>query len=209
MSLETWFLFSTTVFIASIIPGPSVLLGLNHGIIHGKRKSIATALGVTTAAALMGFVSLLGLSAVIVASGIVFQVIKYLGAGYLIYLGIKVWCSPVTESENNYEEKYKKIRTSYLKLYFQALLVGLSNPKAIIFFTALFPQFLNPSLPQVNQFIILLTTLSFVAFLCMMIYVISGQTLAPILKKIKYRKILNKINGGLFVCFGSAAAISD
>ena len=95
MDLHTWLLFSTTCFIASIVPGPSVLLGLNHGLRYGKTKAAASAMGITTAAFLMGFASLLGLGLILTTSGILFAIIKYAGAGYLVYLGYKVWTAPV------------------------------------------------------------------------------------------------------------------
>ena len=78
MNIELWVLSFSTVFVATIMPGPGVLLGLSHGIVYGKKKSIATALGVTTAALLMGFISLLGLGANLIASGFIFRIIKYI-----------------------------------------------------------------------------------------------------------------------------------
>lgn len=205
MSLETWLIFFGTSFAATIIPGPSVLLGLNHGFIHGPRKSIATALGITTAASIMGIISLLGLGAILVASGTVFRIMKFLGAAYLIYLGIKTWkakIDPVDNSQDNSSEK------SASSLYAQAFLVGFSNPKAIIFFTALFPQFLDPNSPQIIQFAEIIVTLSLVVFLCMMLYIIGGKRLAPLLKKNKVRRFLNRITGGTFIGFGIGVALS-
>lgn len=206
MSIETWLLFFGASFIATIIPGPSVLLGLNHGFIYGPKKSIATALGITTAATIMGFVSLLGLGAVLVTSGIVFQIIKYLGACYLIYLGIKTWKSKISSIPNQESNNHN---SKSLRLYTQAILVGFSNPKAIIFFTALFPQFINHNSSQINQFVIILVTLAFVVFLSMMIYIVGGKSLSPIIRRVKVRKILNRITGGTFVGFGIGVALSE
>ena len=205
MNIETWFLFFGTSFIATIVPGPSVILGLNHGSKYGYRKSIATALGMTTAAAIMGFVSLLGLGAVLKTSGTVFQIIKLFGATYLIYLGIKTWIAKIDPIEN---KQNNSIQKSPLSLYSQAILVGLSNPKAIIFFTAFFPQFLDPNSPQISQFAVIIITLSFVVFLCMMIYIIGGRSITSILRKSKIRQLLNRLTGGVFVGFGIGVALS-
>ena len=207
MNIETWLLFFTTTFVATIAPGPSVLLGLNQGIIYGRIRAIATAMGVTTAALVMGFLALVGLGALIVTSEFFFKVCKYLGAGYLIYLGLKVWFSPIKASDQPI--KSGSSNSSFYRLYFQAFFVGMSNPKAIIFFTALFPQFINPELPQTNQFIILLFTLAVVVFICMMLYIISGQRIAPLLRIKKLRLLLNKITGGTFIGFGIGVALSD
>lgn len=206
MNIETWIFFFGATFIATIIPGPSVLLGLNHGFIYGPKKSISTALGITTAAAIMGFVSLLGLGAILSTSGIVFSIIKYLGAFYLIFIGIKTWKSKISKIE---QDVSNSSGNSLLKLYVQAMLVGFSNPKAIIFFTAFFPQFIDPNKSQINQFIVIIGTLSFVVFLCMMIYIIGGKSLSPIIKKSHVRKLLNRITGGTFIGFGIGVALSD
>ena len=87
--------------------------------------------GVMTAAIFMGLISLFGLGAILITSGLIFRVIKYLGAAYLVFLGIKMWrnSGSVTKTDNVEENS----RTSFYKLYIQALLVGLSNPKAVIF----------------------------------------------------------------------------
>jgi len=208
MPLNLWILFISTSFTISITPGPSVMLGLRNGIVYGKSKSIATALGITTAAILMGFVSLFGLGAVLVTSGFVFRIIKYLGAAYLIYLGIKLWFTTV---RNDIIEIDKKdlIQVSTSRLFFQALAVGLGNPKAILFFTALFPQFLTPVANQILQYLIILISLATVTFVCMMIYIFGGQKFAPYLKLNKFKVWLNKISGGVFVGFGIGVAVTD
>lgn len=206
MSIENWMLFVTTSFIATIAPGPSVLLGLNQGRIHGRIKATATAVGVTTAALVMGFLALAGLGALIIASEFYFQICKYMGAGYLVYLGFKAWFAPIKMNDQPIKSGSS---SSFYHLYFQAFFVGMSNPKAIIFFTAFFPQFINPELPQTNQFVILLFTLAAVVFICMMTYIISGQRMAPLLKKEIFKKRLNQITGGIFIGFGIGVAVSD
>jgi homoserine/homoserine lactone efflux protein len=199
-------LYLTTVFIATITPGPSVLLGLRNGIIYGKLKSVATALGITVAAILMGSISLLGLGAVLVTSGLIFRIIKYAGACYLIYLGIKLWLT--TGNINMAELNGHDLKSvSSIKLFFQT--VGFGNPKAILFFTALFPQFITQNSEQVIQYFIILFTLAIVVFACMMIYIFGGQKFAPYLKLDKFNKMLNKISGGIFVGFGIGLAVSE
>ena len=208
MPLNLWILYLTTSFIAAITPGPSVLLGLRNEILYGKSKSIATAMGITTAAILMGFISLIGLGAVLVTSGSVFRIIKYLGAGYLIYLGIKLWFAA---GNSNYAEigKNNPNPVPAIKLFYQAIAVGFGNPKAILFFTALFPQFLTPGSNQILQYFIILFTQAIVVFICMMIYIFGGQKFSPYLKLNKFNKMLNKISGGIFVGFGIGVAVSE
>jgi threonine/homoserine/homoserine lactone efflux protein len=183
-------------------------LGLRNGIIYGKSKSVTTALGITAAAIIMGLISLLGLGAVLVTSGLVFRIIKYAGAGYLIYLGIKLW---LTTGNIDLAELNKNglNSVSSFKLFFQAAGVGFGNPKAILFFTALFPQFITQNAEQVVQYFIILSTLAIVVFLCMMIYIFGGQKFAPYLKLDKFNKMLNKISGGIFVGFGIGVAVLE
>jgi threonine/homoserine/homoserine lactone efflux protein len=208
MNVELWMLYFSTVFVATIIPGPSVLLGLSHGIVYGKKKSVATALGVTSAAVIMGFTSLLGVGAILITSGLVFRIVKYLGAVYLVYIGIKTWRAPVRDYKDKYILEGARIKVRG-KLFRQAFLVGMSNPKAIIFFTALFPQFLEPAKPQLPQHLLLLTTLGLIVFLCMMLYSLGGESLSPLVSQIKFRRILNKFTGGIFASFGIGIAISE
>ncbi len=208
MTLEAWILLTVTSFISAVIPGPSCLLGLNHGILFGKRKSTATALGVSVAAIAMAFVSLLGLGVILETSGVVFTFVKYIGAAYLVYLGIKAWRAPV-EEYNEDKEKYNRTKSSYLKLFIQGLLVGLSNPKAIIFFAALFSQFIDSTANSTNQYLIILITIYGVAFTSVMLYAVGGQFISPYLKKIKFRKVLNKITGSTFLGFGTAIVVSE
>ncbi len=93
MSLEFWLLYAVTVFLASISPGPSMLLALTHGMKYGTRRTIATAAGNVIASLLQAAVSIAGLGAILTLSEGVFSVIRWLGAGYLIYLGIVTWRS--------------------------------------------------------------------------------------------------------------------
>ena len=149
MSIEFWFLYAVTVFLASISPGPSMLLALTHGMKYGARRTMATAAGNVVASLLQATVSIAGLGAILTMSEGVFSVIRWLGAGYLIYLGIVTWrSSPLMQAgEENGAPGPELTRRS---MFLQSFFVAVGNPKAIIFFTALFPQIVGSGVHRLN-----------------------------------------------------------
>ena len=207
MNIEFWLLYISVVFIASIIPGPSMLLALTHGIEYGYKKSIYTALGNTTASVIQAIIAVSGLSIIFATSGIVFEVIRYAGAIYLIYLGIMLF---KTKKESIFLKKVVKHKDiSGSRMFTQAFLIGIGNPKAIIFFTALFPQFLSNGITSQYQFILLVASLGLIAFLCMMIYSIAGHKANSFFRSSTIGKYFNQITGGIFVGLGSFVALKD
>lgn len=207
MNIEFWLLYISVVFIASIIPGPSMLLALTHGIEYGYKKSIFTALGNTFASVIQAIIAVSGLSIIFDASGIVFEIIRYTGAIYLIYLGVMLF---KTKNENVFVKgiiKDKNISNS--KMFMQAFLIAIGNPKAIIFFTALFPQFLSSGNASQYQFVLLVASLGLIAFLCMMIYSIAGHKANTFFRTSTFGKYLNQITGGIFIYLGSFVALKE
>ena len=201
MTFEFWLLYVTTVFIASLVPGPSMLLALSHGTKFGTIRTIATALGNTTASCLQAMIAIAGLGAILTASGTLFLVIKWLGAVYLIYLGIKMWFASNAASDaagDNHSDRPMPLA----KMYGQAFLVAMGNPKAIVFFTALFPQFINISNHQMHQYLILVITLSAIAFISFMVYALGGNQIGWLLKRPQVKKYFNRIVGSVFVGLG-------
>jgi threonine/homoserine/homoserine lactone efflux protein len=208
MSFHFIFLYSMTVFIASIIPGPSMLLALTHGIQYGAKKTIASALGNVTITLIQASISIAGLGTILVASETIFHFIKWAGAAYLIYIGISILCSDKMSGPKNNREQGHKLN-SLRKMYIQAALVTAGNPKAIIFFTAIFPQFIDPSSTYLYQSCILLGLCAFIAFCCFMIYGIGGQKIVSLFSKARTGKYLKRIIGGSFIGAGIGLAVSN
>jgi homoserine/homoserine lactone efflux protein len=207
MSLNFIFLYSMTVFIASIIPGPSMLLALTHGMQYGAKKTIASALGNVTITLIQASISIAGLGTILVASETIFHFIKWAGAAYLIYIGVSILCSnKMSVSKNDLGQNLKL--NSLKKMYLQAALVTAGNPKAIIFFTAIFPQFIDPSSAYLYQSCILMGLCAFIAFFCFMIYGISGQKIVFLFSKARAGKYLKRIIGGTFIAAGIGLAVS-
>jgi len=208
MTLHFIFLYSMTVFIASILPGPSMLLALTHGMQYGARKTIASALGNVTVTLIQASISIAGLGTILVASESIFNLIKWAGAIYLIYIGLSLFFSSnllISQHDADQPEKLHTLR----KMFLQAALVTAGNPKAILFFTAIFPQFIDPDSAYLFQSCILLGLGSAIAFGCFMIYAISGQNVVSLFSKASIGKYLKRIIGSTFIGAGIGLAVSN
>ena len=207
MSLEFWLLYALTVFLASISPGPSMLLALTHGMKYGARRTMATAAGNVVASLLQAAVSIAGLGAVLTLSDSVFAVVRWLGAGYLIYLGIVTWRSSSlmqAGEEDGAPGPVLTLRSMFLRSFF----VAVGNPKAIIFFTALFPQIVGSGVRHFTEVSILFATLALIAFLCFMLYATAGQRILGLFSRRAAGKNLNRIAGGAFIGAGIGLAVN-
>ncbi len=207
MNIEFWLLYVSVVFMASIIPGPSMLLALTHGVRYGYKKSISTALGNTLASIIQAIIAISGLSIIFTTSGILFEIIKYIGAIYLIYIGIMLFKTPTQNMLNI--DNINEDNTSVFSLFSQAFFIAIGNPKAIIFFTALFPQFISANDTPLFQYILMTITLGLIAFACMMIYSIAGDKANIFLRTSTLGKYLNKITGGIFISAGCGVALKS
>ena len=208
MSFEFFLIYSVTVFVASIVPGPSMLLALTHGMKYGAKKTIASALGNLSVTLLQAAISIAGLGAILLASENLFNIIKWIGAAYLIYMGVSIWRSPkmvVSETQDSGLSSKASLR----KMYLQAAFVTAGNPKAIVFFTAIFPQFIDPNAAYIPQFSVLMGTGGIIAFSCFMVYAISGQKIVALFSEATVGKYINKIIGGTFIGAGIGLAASN
>ena len=208
MSFNFILLFTLTVFVASIIPGPSMLLALTHGMRYGIKRTIASAMGNVTVTVIQASVSIAGLGTILIASEATFQLIKWAGAAYLIYMGISMLCSSkmsLSPSELNHTNQ----RNSLKRMYMQAVFVTAGNPKAIVFFTAVFPQFIDPNTAYLSQFCILISICAFIAFNCFMIYAIGGQKIVSLFSEATIGKYIKKVIGSTFIGAGIGLAASN
>lgn len=202
MSLHLWLIYAVTVCVLSMTPGPCMLLAATHGLAHGRRRTLITTAGSIMALLLMIIASALGLGAILAASETAFSVLKWIGAAYLIYLGIKTWRSP-GDHVGLHTRTVGRAQATAWQLFRQGFWVALSNPKAIIFFGALFPQFVDVTLPQFPQYLVL--TVTFVAgeVFWQMMYAFGGARLAQRLGPGGWGKALNRLSGGTFVGLGA------
>ncbi|ASK67475.1 MULTISPECIES: LysE family translocator [Shewanella] len=207
MQTETWLLYLFAIVLIGISPGPIAMLSMSHGIHFGKKRSIATGLGSVSAALVLMAASAAGLGAIISASEYGFSLLKWCGAAYLVFLGIKL---VLTKSQGQKLEVTKTEGKGTAKqLYKQAFLVGISNPKDLLFFAALFPQFIDLTAPQMPQLTILALTWALVDFSFVMLYASMANVLAPSLKASNKLHWFDRTSGGVFLTLAAILVSRD
>ena len=207
MTLETWFYYILTIFVLTATPGPSILFSVSNSLNGGVKKAFFGALGGTTAITGIMTLSFTGMGVIIMASELLFNIIKWTGVAYLIYLGVSAILAKDENyhlSKNNNEKKQSRIAT-----FWSGFIVGASNPKAILFFTALFPQFINPNAPLLGQYLIL--SMTFIAFEMswLMIYAYFSSKALPWLQVKGRAKLVNRVTGSLFIGAGLILAATS
>lgn len=158
MTFKTWLLFLVMETALSLSPGPAVFYTVSQGVRGALRRTLPAAAGILSANGIYFALSATSLGAIIAASARFFTIAKWVGAAYLVYLGLKALRSAqsmhAVALAGNPEEKQQDLRSVYLG----ALTLQLANPKALLFFLALLPQFINPAIPVVPQMLILAAT---------------------------------------------------
>lgn len=185
------------------IPGPAVVLTIRNSIKYGYKISIAGILGNFVAMVIMATISALGLGAVVMASSTLFATVKIIGCVYLMYLGVKAWRSPLLKSEKNILPAYQNNK-QVIAVFKEGVWVGISNPKAIAFFTALFPQFIDPTRSFIPQFLTLILTIEGISCFILSCYALLSSKAANCLCGKKSMNVFQKCTGGAFIGFGIA-----
>jgi threonine/homoserine/homoserine lactone efflux protein len=203
MSVQTWLLYIAAVFVLTVTPGPSVLMCVTNGVNYGTRRTLLSALGSITSVVGIMVCSALGLGAILATSEQVFNLIKWAGAAYLLYLGVSTLRSTATDFDLPAQGS---VEANRLNLYIKGLLVGASNPKALLFFTAFFPQFINPDAPQLPQFLVLGTTFVCFELFWLMFYASFASRIAPWLRTKGRARMFNRVAGITFIGAGALLA---
>ncbi|WP_020407351.1 LysE family translocator [Hahella ganghwensis] len=201
MDVATLSLYTLVAFGAVLSPGPAVLLAITLGTQVGLRKTWFAIAGNVVGLALVSLLSAIGLGAVLAASGMAFMVLKFVGAAYLIYLGIKSWKDKnflrVDDSGQAINDQVKG-----LDLFRRAFLIAVTNPKAILFFTALFPQFVNTEIAVVSQLVVLTAIFMGISFTVLSGYALIGSKAQKWLFEPIRLRWFKRVTGGLFVSMG-------
>jgi threonine/homoserine/homoserine lactone efflux protein len=210
MSLQNWWLFVMMTFVVSATPGPNMLLVMSSSARFGFSSAIATMAGCLTALLAMMSISAAGLGALLQAFPSVFDVLRWTGAAYLVYLGVKSWRSPVHDEIADDASRLARRPRIAGAMFRQGALVAASNPKAILFAAAFLPQFIHPQMPKLPQFVILLSTFAVIETSWYVIYAGSGRHLAAYLRRSTVLKAFNRVTGGVFIGFAAVmAAVRD
>ncbi|MES0809391.1 LysE family translocator [Roseibium sp. SCPC15] len=189
MSLEIWLAFVAASLILTVTPGPSILLGVVHSLNYGTRKTLFTALGDIFANMLQMLLVAVGLGIVIASSELAFQVIKWAGVLTLIDMSLRLWRSePRLDGLQTGAANARPVR-----LFASGFLVAFGNPKALIFFTAFFPQFIDPSANLTHQLMVMCPTMAVLDFTFVMLYAVGAKRLLGFLRS--HPKVLNRLSG--------------
>lgn len=189
-------LFFPIAVMIALTPGPNNFCALNNGIRQGVLAALCGTVGRVTAFAIFLFVSALGLGAMLLASETAFSVLKWLGAAYLFWLGWKAWHSQ--DLSGLAADAPPSAPRTMRSLATQEFLLGISNPKAMLLFAAIFPQFIDASRPAPHQFLVLGATYLAAEFVSAAIYGTGGQQLRRFITTSQGARRLNKATGGFF-----------
>ena len=206
MTLHTWWLFLVAIVLLCGTPGPNMLHVMTRSVTFGVRRSIAAMAGCLTALVLVLAASAAGVSALLAAWPRVFDALRYAGVAYLIFLGVKAWIGAGRGADAPIEVGGEPlpVTMSARRLFRGGFVIGISNPKLLLFAAAFLPQFVNRGTAQAPQFAILVATFAVVECVWYAIYALSGQTLARYLTRPALRRAFDRATGAIFIGFGLA-----
>ncbi|MGB7924191.1 MAG: LysE family translocator [Pyrinomonadaceae bacterium] len=203
MELKLLLLFALTELLSSMTPGPAVLLVISQAMRFGFTSSIRGMLGILTGNAIYFALSAAGLSALLIASATLFEVIKWAGAAYLVYVGVRMLISK-GEAQAVSDKAVQSRRG--LKLFSQGLITQLSNPKAVVFFTALLPQFISPGGRVFEQFLVLGITSIMVEFPVLLVYGLIAERGISLIPKGRLSALPDRVAGVCLIGVGVGLA---
>lgn len=198
MTLQFWLTIAPVLLLLSFSPGPNNFISMYNGIRVGAPAAVVAVIGRNVAFTILMVVSALGLGAVIVTSSFWFNVVKWLGVAYLFYIGVKAWIA-AKQNLSSMEEEGVVVPSSHFSRIRQEFMIAISNPKAVLIFTAIFPQLLDLSEPVAPQFTIIGVTFMATEFTAAFFYAIGGRQLRRVIRSPKGLVNLNRGMGGIFV----------
>ncbi|MEO1190487.1 MAG: LysE family translocator [Pseudomonadota bacterium] len=201
VTFETWLAFTLAAGLMLALPGPTNLLVMSYSLSNGLRAGLLTVAGTVPGLATATVISLLGLGALLESSVLAFTIVKWAGAAYLIYLGIKQWRSagappPTTQTK----------ATQTRRMLAQAFIVTLLNPKSFVFIVAFFPQFIDRESAAGPQFLILGATFLLLVLPINSTYALLAGGLRQLLHQPAARRWMARVSGGLLVTAGAMTA---
>ncbi|MCV0427378.1 MAG: LysE family translocator [Roseibium sp.] len=200
MTLELYSAYVIATLIVLAIPGPTIMLVVSYALTQGRKSAFASVMGVGLGDATAASASLLGLGAVLAASSAAFTVLKWVGAAYLVWLGIKMWRSRPTALG-----AHQVADVPARKIFWHAYVVTSLNPKGIIFFMAFLPHFIAPQAAVVPQLTLLGSTFVVLGVLNAAIYALAAAAVGQKLRSPSLMRLVNKVGGGFLI---SAAAMT-
>ena len=202
MELTVWLTYFVTTVVLSITPGPGVFSSVSSGLNHGFRRGIWNGVGMQAANLILVAIVSFGLGAILLASETAFAVVKWLGVAYLIFLGIATWRSKPQDFAQRANGSARTARDIFVRGFF----VNLTNPKGIIFFAAILPQFIDVARPLLPQYAILTATTFAVDVVVMAAYTAAAARALRLMRDPRKLRWVNRGLGSAFVAAGVALA---
>lgn len=196
MNLDLWLGFALASAVAVAIPGPVVIFVLGRAATGGWRSAMPTVAGVVLGDALALSATLAGLGAILATSAAAFTVLKWAGAAYLVWLGVKLWRAPVEATA----------ALPARRAFRDAFVVTVLNPKSIGFFVAFIPQFLTPDRPYATQALVILLTFVGIGAVNVLLYALLAARLAEGVRRPGVRAWFNRAGGTALIGAGLATA---
>jgi threonine/homoserine/homoserine lactone efflux protein len=201
MTFAAWFAFLFATVVILIIPGPTVLLVVSYALTQGRKVAVAMAAGVALGDFTAMTLSLAGLGALLLTSATLFTVLKFVGAAYLVYLGVRLWRAKPVLPETPVED-----RASALGVFGHAFIVTALNPKSIAFFVAFVPQFIDHNAPLLPQFVVLEATFVSLAALNAFAFALAADRLRARIRRPGVITWMNRAGAACLVGMGAATA---
>jgi len=202
VTLETWALFALTEAALSFTPGPAVLLVLSQGLTRGTSRSVYASLGILTGNAFYFALSATGLGAILIASYEVFSAIRWIGAAYLVWLGVTAFFGKSAVLTVGPAAPVSRLRT-----FVNGIVLQVANPKALVFFVALLPQFIDPRGSVVAQVAILGVTSVVIEFFVLLAYGTLAGRLTAVAARPRFQTLANRVAGTMLVAAGVSVAL--
>lgn len=198
--------FSALSVVLVIIPGPAVMLVLKSAVARGRGPALLTALGVLSADLVWAAASVAGLTALLVSSQIAFDIVRYVGAAYLIYLGIKLLITRASGTAPDPTPSVPGRPHSRRRAYREGVISDLSNPKTVVVFTSVIPQFIGAGARPVDT-LVLGVMFAFIGFLSLVTYALVFSTAAKLLRDARVTRTILRAGGAILTVFGIGLAI--
>lgn len=202
MDLQTWLVYLLATTGLSLSPGPNSLLALTHGALHGWRRTLFTIAGGAVGFVVLIGLSLFGISALLETSALWLVALKWVGGGYLVWLGVQVWRSPPVGAGLGAALGTASGPVSGGAMAWQGALAAITNPKGVLFFAAFLPQFIDPARSAWGQFAVMAGTFAVIESITELVIAATAARVRPWLNRVGQR--FNQVCGGLFMVIGAA-----
>lgn len=204
MTFDLWLAFALASAAMLALPGPTVLLVVSYALGHGRHAALAVVAGVALGDFTAMTASLAGLGALLATSAELFTLLKWLGAAYLVWLGIRLWRAPVADPA---AAAAALPQVSQRRMFGHAFVVTALNPKSIVFFVAFLPQFLAAGEPLLPQFAAMEATFVTLAALNALAYALLASGARRAIRRPAVQRAVNRAGGSLLVAAGVATAL--